>query len=111
MASPGRDPDYKSPGIKLFIHSGIGFFPVRKVRVAVSVQIGKHILSDEQGMLCFFATAGHCPNTRKIFKETGRKEPIDVIPFNEAKDWFRDFYDLLWTLWDKKLESNIYLIV
>ena len=32
--TPGRDPDYKHTGLKIFCHSGIGFFPERKVRVA-----------------------------------------------------------------------------
>ena len=37
--------------------------------------------------------------------------PTDVVPFNDGMDWFRDFYDLLWKLWEKKLESDMYLIV
>jgi len=109
VTTPGRDPDYKSPGIKVFVHSGIGWFPERKVRVAWCVQIGKHILQEQPGVLCFYATMGQNPNNKARIREKGK--PTDVVPFNDGKDWYRDFYDLLWKLWEKKLESDMYLIV
>jgi hypothetical protein len=37
VATPGRDPDYKNPGLRIFVHSGIGFYPERKVRVAYCI--------------------------------------------------------------------------
>jgi len=37
--------------------------------------------------------------------------PTDVVPFNDGKDWHRDFYDLIWKLWERKLESEMYLII
>ena len=37
VSTPGRDPDYKNPGVKIFVHSAIGFFPLRKVRIAICV--------------------------------------------------------------------------
>jgi hypothetical protein len=56
VETPGRDPEYVHPGLKIFVHSAIGFFPQRKVRVAWSMQIGKHIVSESAGILCFYAT-------------------------------------------------------
>jgi len=44
ITTPGRDPDYHNPGLKIWVHSAIGFFPERKVRIAWCIQIGKHIL-------------------------------------------------------------------
>jgi len=32
--TPGRDPNYSSPGLHIYVHSAIGFFPERKVRIA-----------------------------------------------------------------------------
>lgn len=60
-------------------------------------------------MLCFYATSGKNPNTKSYIREIGK--PTDVVPFNDGKDWYRDFYDLLWKLWERKLESEMYLIV
>jgi hypothetical protein len=37
--------------------------------------------------------------------------PTDVVVFNNGKEWSKDFYDLLWKLWERKLESEIYLVV
>lgn len=109
VTTPGRDPDYKCSGLKVYVHSGIGFFPERKVRVAWCVQLGKHVLSEKEGVLCFYATSGLNPNTKKAIQEGAL--PTDVITFNDGKDWYKDFYDLLWTLWERKLESELYLIV
>ena len=64
----------------------------------------------EEGMLCFYATGGKHPNTKKEVKERGGST-TDVIPFNDGMDWEKDFYDLLWTLWERKLESDIYLVI
>lgn len=83
MATPARDPNYRHPGIRIFVHSAIGFFPERKVRVAWCIQIGKHILEESPGELCFYATQGQNPNTKQTFQEKG---PIDVVTFNDSKD-------------------------
>jgi hypothetical protein len=41
----------------------------------------------------------------------GLDHPVDIVPFNDSLDWYRDFYDLIWKLWERKLDNNMYLIV
>ena len=84
VTTPGRDPDYVNPGMRIYVHSAIGFYPERKVRVAWAIQIGKHILSEENGVLCFYATTGFNPNTAKNLMEKGLEYPVDVVTYNDG---------------------------
>ncbi len=38
-------------------------------------------------------------------------KPVDVVTFNDGQDWYRDFYDLIWRLKEKKLECEMNLVV
>lgn len=53
---PERDPNYKCEGIHAFFHWSDGYSPERHVRIAISIQLGKDIVVNDKGGLCFYAT-------------------------------------------------------
>ena len=55
---PERDPEYNCNGISFFIHWCKGYTHTRHVRVAVACQLGKDVLLQDNGHLCFYATRG-----------------------------------------------------
>lgn len=58
---PERDPNYKCEGIHAFFHWADGYSPERHVRIGISIQLGKDIVINEKGGLCFYATRGIKP--------------------------------------------------
>ena len=56
---PERDPDYVCDGISAFVHFCKGYEATRHVRVALCIQLGKDIIVQENGGLCFYATKGN----------------------------------------------------
>ena len=58
---PERDPNYKCEGIHAFFHWSDGYSPERHVRIAISIQLGKDIVVNDKGGLCFYATWGIKP--------------------------------------------------
>lgn len=105
---PGYDPSYKNRGFQIYVHYGTGYFPSRKVRVAVCLQYRKDILFDEDNMLCFYATSGKNPNTFIMEGVEDKTAMGDVILWNENTTFIRDFYLYLWDIWERELKKNLY---
>ena len=93
---PPSDPNYINNGFQIFVHHGTGYYPDRKVRVAVCLQYKKDIVLDEEGTLCFYATSGKNPNTKLVKGEPDNTEMGDVIVWHENKTFRRDFFKYLW---------------
>jgi hypothetical protein len=49
------DPSYEIEGIQVFLHYVNNFIQDNKIRVAITLQIGKWIITDESDQLCFWA--------------------------------------------------------
>jgi hypothetical protein len=65
---PERDPDYVCEGITCYVHFAKGIQASRHVRVAACIQLGKDIVVQENGNLCFYATKGIKPAVKEVCK-------------------------------------------
>lgn len=108
---PGYDPTFRNRGFQVYVHYATGAFPVRKVRIAVCLQYNKDIINDEDETLCFYATSGKNPNTVLYEDQEDKTAMADVILWNENTTFVRDFYQLLWDIWERDLKRNLYLVV
>ena len=134
FVKPERDPYYICDGITAFVHYCKGYQAFRHVRVALCIQLGKDIVIQENGGLCFYATKG----VKQVVKSggythgfgtpistKGDKDSVksilknalqskgatiyeDFIEFNDGKEWLIDFYKLFW---DEDLNENLYCVV
>ena len=137
FVKPERDPYYICDSIIAFVHYCKGYQALRHVRVALCIQLGKDIVIQKNGGLCFYATKG----VKQIIKSDGYSNglqnltPIsakgdedsiksilnnsqlqsqaetiyeDFIEFNDGKEWPMDFYKLFW---DEDLNENLYCVV
>jgi len=96
------------------------------------LQFGRHIIKDEEGGLCFFATPGVDPlNKERLLYKLGKKlegkleahkmpsdleferlkYPEDSLPFQSGREWKRDFYNFVWDMWDEDTFNNLNLVV
>ena len=55
---PERDPNYLIEGAQIFIHWVKNYQHNRHVRIASALQIGKDMVLQDNGALCFYATRG-----------------------------------------------------
>jgi hypothetical protein len=108
---PGYDPSFKNRGFQIYVHYATGYFPTRKVRVAVCLQYKKDIINDEDELLCFYATSGRNPNTLIMEGIEDKTSMGDVILWNENTTWVRDYYKYLWDIWDREAKRNLNLVV
>ena len=85
---PERDPNYVCDGIHCFVHTVTGFAPERHIRVAICLQMGKDVVVQKDGGLCFYATRGIRPprldelNPEKPATPSssrGRKTPKSIL--------------------------------
>lgn len=126
---PERDPDYTCEGITVYVHFCKGYQASRHVRVAACIQLGKDIVIQENGGLCFYATRGIKPAVKEVIttavtpkskkgsaiksilkKNVQLEVPTmtiydDFVEFNDGKEWYMDFYKLFW---DEELNENLY---
>lgn len=55
---PERDPTYSCDGIQVFLHWTKGYTMNRFVRITCAMQVGKDILLEDNGRLCFYTSKG-----------------------------------------------------
>ena len=61
----------------MVVHYSKGYIPTRKVRIALTLQLGKWIIKDDAGRLCFFAGRGHSKKTPENEEEKKKKKDED----------------------------------
>ena len=132
---PVRNKDVYCDGMTIGVHWVKGYTNSRHVRVALALQIGKDIVIQDNGHMCFYATRGINSyigkkvenGMLKAISSTGKEtrsqlgniplsqsghlpgqDPEKTIAYNEQRTWYKDFYNLYW---DLDLKENIYLIV
>ena len=79
------DPEYQIEGIQIKIHYLQGFIQDNKIRIAITLQIGKWVIKDESGALCFWAGKGH-GDQFKIMKDGSTKKKIKTVDENLDDD-------------------------
>ena len=137
---PERDPTYHCEGVQMYVHYVKGWENNRHVRVSLAMQMGKDILMQNNGHLCFYATRG-IGNKKKVMQSAikgmlqgallkkattaaarasilkpGTVEVEDKGKESpEAMMVFNDdrtwYKDLYNLIWDMDLEENVYIII
>ncbi len=90
MSTAGYDPTYRCEGVDLHLQWAKGYRHQRHVRVAACLQLGKEIISQGNGALCFYASKGIQFPAEEVVREAIGKGGAEGERWRKAWEYYLD---------------------